>query len=98
MFLCIGICHQQSGDCREIIRLSSCPKREVGERREGGGGREREKERERVSSPSLKFTLFADDTNVFYSGDDIQTMCECISRELDKLHVWLSVNKLSLLC
>ena len=27
---------------------------------------------------------------------DIQTLCECISRELDKLHVWLSVNKLSL--
>ena len=32
----------------------------------------------------------------FYSGVDIQTICECISRELDKLHVWLSVNKLSL--
>ena len=48
------------------------------------------------ASTSLKFILFADDTNVFYSGVDIQTMCECISRELDKLHVWLSVNKLSL--
>ena len=44
----------------------------------------------------LKFILFADDTNVFYSGVDIQTLCECISRELGKLHVWLSVNKLSL--
>ena len=45
----------------------------------------------------LKFILFADDTQfVFYSGVDIQTICECISRELDKLHVWLSVNKLSL--
>ena len=48
------------------------------------------------ASTSLKFILFADDTNVFYSGVDIQTICECISRELDKLHVWLSVNKLSL--
>ena len=48
------------------------------------------------ASTSLKFTLFADDTNVFYSGVGIQTMCEHISRELDEVHVWLSVNKLSL--
>ena len=48
------------------------------------------------ASTSLKFILFADDTNVFYSGVDIHIICECISRELDKLHVWLSVNKLSL--
>ena len=34
--------------------------------------------------------------NVFYSGVDIQTLCECIRCELDKLHVWLSVNTLSL--
>ena len=48
------------------------------------------------ASTILKFILFADDTDVFYSGVDIQTLCECISRELDKLHVWLSVNNLSL--
>ena len=48
------------------------------------------------ASTILKFILFAVDTNVFYSGVDIQTLCECISRELNKLHVWLSVNKLSL--
>ena len=48
------------------------------------------------ASSILKCILFADDTNVFYSGVDIQTLCECISRELNKLHVWLSVNKLSL--
>ena len=48
------------------------------------------------ASSILKFILFADDTNVFYSGVDIQTLCECISRELNKLHIWLSVNKLSL--
>ena len=46
------------------------------------------------ASPILKFILFADDT--FYSGVDLQTLCECISRELNKLQVWLSVNKLSL--
>ena len=39
------------------------------------------------ASSILKFRLFADDTNVFYSGVDIQTLCECISRELNKLHV-----------
>ena len=48
------------------------------------------------ASSILKFILFADDTNIFYSGVDIQTLCECISRELHKLHVWLSENKLSL--
>ena len=26
----------------------------------------------------------------------MQNLCECISRELNKLHVWLSVNKRSL--
>ena len=35
------------------------------------------------ASSILKFILFADDTNVFYSGVDIQTLCECISRELN---------------
>ena len=48
------------------------------------------------ASSILKLILFADDTNVFYSGVDIQTLCECINRELNNLHVWLSVNKLSL--
>ena len=48
------------------------------------------------ASTILKFILFADDRNVFYSGVDIQTLCECISRKLNKFHVWLSVNKLSL--
>ena len=35
------------------------------------------------ASTILKFILFADDTNVFYAGVDIQTLCECISRELN---------------
>ena len=39
------------------------------------------------ASTSLKFILFADDTNLFCSEVDIQTICECISRERDKLHV-----------
>jgi len=40
--------------------------------------------------------LFADDTNLFYSGDDLKTMCEIVSSELDKLNDWFKVNKLSL--
>ena len=32
-------------------------------------------------SPTLKFTLFADDTNIFYSGNNINNMCKSISRE-----------------
>ena len=39
------------------------------------------------ASTSLTFILFADDTNVFYSGVDTQTLSEHISSELDKLHV-----------
>ena len=44
----------------------------------------------------LNFILFADDTNIFCSGKDIQTLCKTISRELDKLNIWFAVNKLSL--
>ena len=41
-------------------------------------------------STSLKPILFADDTNVFYFGKDIDELCSVVSIELDKL------NKLSL--
>jgi glutamate racemase len=39
-------------------------------------------------SPKLKFILFADDTNVFYSGKDIKEICDVISEELEKLNIW----------
>ena len=45
-------------------------------------------------SPTLKFTLFADDTNIFYSGNNINNMCKCISRELSIVIEWFCVNKL----
>ena len=45
---------------------------------------------------SFKFILFADDTNVFYSDHDINNLCATMSNELDKLHAWFTVNKLSL--
>ena len=40
--------------------------------------------------------LFADDTNLFCSDNDINDLCGIINVELDKLSTWFSVNKLSL--
>ena len=47
-------------------------------------------------SKSLKSILFADDTNLFYAGKDLDEVCKIISRELNILHIWFQVNKLSL--
>ena len=44
----------------------------------------------------MKSIVFADDTNFFYSGDNLSQVCETVSTELDKLHSWFQVNKLSL--
>ena len=44
----------------------------------------------------MKSIVFADDTNFFYSGDNLSKVCETVSTELDKLHRWFQVNKLSL--
>ena len=44
----------------------------------------------------LKFVLFADDTNIFCSHEDVSLLCAQISNELRKLSVWFAVNKLSL--
>ena len=44
----------------------------------------------------MKSILFADDTNLFYAGKDLNEVCELVSRELDILHMWFQVNKLSL--
>ena len=47
-------------------------------------------------STLLKPIVFADDTNLFYSGKDIDELCSVVSIELDKLCIWFQVNKLSL--
>ena len=47
-------------------------------------------------STLLKPILFADDTNLFYSGKDIKELCSVVSVELDKLCKWFQVNTLSL--
>ena len=44
----------------------------------------------------LKFVLFADDTNIFCSSTSLHDLQVTINRELDKLFVWFSVNRLSL--
>ena len=43
----------------------------------------------------MKSIIFADDTNLFYSGDNLSQVCETVSTELGKLHSWFQVNKLS---
>ena len=47
-------------------------------------------------SKLFKFILFADDTNLFCSSDNLQQLCTDVSLELCKLDKWFAVNKLSL--
>ena len=44
----------------------------------------------------VKFVLFADDTNIFCSSNSLHDLQNLLNRELAKLFVWFSVNKLSL--
>ena len=47
-------------------------------------------------SSILKCILFADDSIIFCSGQDPEQLSKDLTIELQKLHVWFSVNKLSL--
>ena len=47
-------------------------------------------------STLLLLLLYADDTNAFLSGKDIDKMIETMNVELSKLVIWLQVNKLKL--
>jgi hypothetical protein len=40
--------------------------------------------------------MFADDTNLFFSGTDLTPLCTSINQELDKISGWFKSNKLSL--
>ena len=44
----------------------------------------------------LNLILFADDTNIFYSGKDVYNICHIMTEELRKINVWFKVHKLSL--
>lgn len=44
----------------------------------------------------LKLVLFADDTDVFCSEENLQQLLEVVTTEMSKLKRWLKINKLSL--
>ena len=48
------------------------------------------------TSKNLQFVLFADDTNIFCTGEDLQQLLELITTEMSKLKKWFDNNKLSL--
>ena len=47
-------------------------------------------------SAKLKFFLFADDTNIYCESDDLLDVEKTVNKELEKLYLWLNVNRLSL--
>lgn len=47
-------------------------------------------------SEVLKLVLFADDTNIFCSGNDLQLLVQETNKELEKIKLWFDTNKLSL--
>ena len=44
----------------------------------------------------LDFYLFADNTNIYYESNYIQDLEKTINKELNKLYLWMNVNRLSL--
>ena len=47
-------------------------------------------------SNKLKFYLFADDTNLFYSDRNLKSLESVLNAELLNISNWLTANKLSL--
>ena len=47
-------------------------------------------------SKYLSFSLFGDDSNVYYEFDDMKTLNHIINRELLKVKSWLEENKQAL--
>ena len=48
------------------------------------------------TSKTLKFILFADDTNIFYSHENLEILFNTLNTEIDKVSQWFICNKLSL--
>ena len=48
-----------------------------------------------MSKASLSI-LFADDSNVFISGKDVEVMCEKLNNDMENIRQWLCCNELSL--
>ena len=47
-------------------------------------------------SDKFSFVHFADDTTLYISGDNLQTLCQLVNEELVKVSRWLVANRLSL--
>ena len=47
-------------------------------------------------SQKLKIVLFADDTNIFCSGDNLKELLKEVTNEMNKIKLWFDKNKLSL--
>lgn len=47
-------------------------------------------------SQVLKLVLFADDTNIFGSGENLKEVLDEVTKEMSKLKIWIDRNKLSL--
>ena len=48
------------------------------------------------ASSVLNYVLFANNTNLFASNNDLDTLINILNKELDKISNWLKVYKLSL--
>ena len=48
------------------------------------------------ASKQLKFILFADDTTIYYNGNNEKETIQIINSELKELNLWFQLNKLSL--
>ena len=48
------------------------------------------------ASEIFKYVIFADDTNVFCEGENLQQLLKVVSEELHRLKLWFDLNKLSL--
>ena len=48
------------------------------------------------ASPVLDFVMYADDTNLFYSNNDTETLFSTVNMELEKIREWFKANKLLL--
>lgn len=48
------------------------------------------------ASYAMRFILFADDTNAYYSGSNLELVTQIMNRELKNIYNWLLANKLSI--
>ena len=49
-------------------------------------------------SDILQSIIFADDTSLFLSGKNMDTLCSTINTELKKIDTWFKANKLKIEC